>query len=139
MQTWVKNLIIGIVLAIIFSVGGYFLYPKLNETTTIPPNQENTINTTAQIPQEESAAPEVKEPVVLVPKKEASIPPPEPPLPIGTDRFNVSLTDTNEEIADNIMQAGFITDTKNFLDLLNKEKIAVSPGAYKLSKEMTEI
>ncbi|MFA6324763.1 MAG: endolytic transglycosylase MltG [Candidatus Paceibacterota bacterium] len=138
MQNCVKNIIIGLVIAILFSVGGYFLYPKLNKTTNTPNNEEE-IKLIENIEQKETIITNTEEITVLAPKKEASIPPPEPPLPEGTDRFTISLSNTNEEITNNLFQAGFIIDTINFLDLLNKEKTPISPGAYKLSKEMTEI
>ena len=134
MQSQTKNILIVVIIALFFSIGGYFLYPKLNKPKVEIPKQENKI----QIPEVVNTPKITEEPVVLSPKKEASIPPPEPPLPVGTDRFNVSLTTTNEEIVNNLLDSEFITDTKNLLALFNKEKVAILPGAYKLSKTMTE-
>jgi UPF0755 protein len=134
MQTWAKNILIGIIVAVLFSVGGYYLYPKLNKEVDTDIKQDNVPET--QLPKD-TTIPDVKEPVVLVPKKEASIPPPEEVLPEGTDRFNVSLDDTNDVIVSNLIKAEFITDSKSFLSLLEKQKIAITPGAYKLSKVMT--
>lgn len=134
MQTWVKNILTGVIIAILFSVGGYFLYPKLHKSIDVNTDQGNVPKTQAP---KDTTTQEVKEPVVLVPKKEASIPPPEPALPEGTDRFNISLDDTNDVIVANLIKAEFITDSKSFLALLEKQKIAVSPGAYKISKVMT--
>ncbi|MCX6754759.1 MAG: endolytic transglycosylase MltG [Candidatus Nomurabacteria bacterium] len=133
MQTLSKNILIGIIIAILFSAGWYFLYPKLHKTTDINIKQESMPNTQIS---KETDIPNVKEPVVLVPKKEASIPPPEEVLPEGTDRFNVSLDDTNDKIVENLNKGEFITDTKGFLASLEKQKVAVTPGAYKLSKTM---
>lgn len=132
MQPQTKNILIVVIIALFFSVGGYFLYPKLNKPKIEIQKQENKTQTPEKI-----IIPVTEEPVALSPKKEASIPPPEPPLPIGTDRFNVSLTATNEGIVNNLLDSEFITDTKNLLTLFNKEKVAILPGAYKLSKTMT--
>ncbi len=135
MNSNLKNLIIIVIVAVIFSISGYLLYPKFNKNTSLP-------NTTEEIT--ETKSPKVtiiqdtKEPVVLIPRKEESTPPPEPPLPEGTDRFNVSINATNEEIANNLKTAEYILDIKNLISILNKEKVAVLPGAYKISKEMTE-
>jgi UPF0755 protein len=136
MQTWAKNILIVVIVAIIFSIGGYFLYPKLNKKSNSPQKEEIVIESQAP---ETTAKPETKEPVVLTPKKEESTPPVEPPLPVGTDRFTITPTNTNEEIANNLLQALFITNKESFISILDKEKIAVSPGAYKLSKVMTDV
>ena len=137
MKILTKNVIIGIVIVVLFSIGGYFLYSKIHKNVGVPQN-ENIINKVDTEQPKESTT-KTEEPVALTPKKEASIPPPEPPLPEGTDRFTVTLTNTNDEISNNLLQAGFIIDKENFSDILNKEKTAISPGAYKLSKEMTTV
>lgn len=139
MKSFTKNILIGVVVAIVFSIGGYFLYPKLHQTPVISENQNEQIENTNFENINEIAKPEVKEPVVLVPQKEASTPPVEPPLPVGTDRFTVSLSNTNEEITDNLLKMEFITNRESFVSLLEKEKSPVGPGAYKLSKVMTDI
>jgi len=138
MQPLYKNIFIGIIIAIIFSVGGYFLYPKLNSKPSIA-DQDNTATITDTQNTKNVTESNKEEPVALAPTKEASLPPPEPPLPEGTDRFNIPLSATNEAIADSLLQAGYITKTDSFINILEKEKIAVLPGAYKLSKEMTEV
>jgi UPF0755 protein len=135
MNSNLKNLIIIIIIAILFSISGYFLYPKLNKSPSLPNTIEKVVENKSP---ETIISPDIKEPVVLTPKKEDGIPPPEPPLPEGTDRFNVSLNTTNDEIANNLKTAEFILDTKNLISIFNKEKVAILPGAYKLSKEMTE-
>lgn len=76
------------------------------------------------------------ETVALVPKVEKEIPK-EEPLPEGTDRFTVGINFTNESIAENLLTAGYITDKVAFLALLDKEKVPVTSGAYKISKVMT--
>jgi UPF0755 protein len=135
MQTWAKNILIGVIV-IVFAIGGYFLYPKLHKTTTPTQKQVNIIDNQAP---KDTSKPEKNEPVALTPKKEASTPPVEAPLPVGTDRFIVAITTTNEEIANNLLSAEFITDKDSFTAILNKEKVAVSAGAYKLSKVMTPV
>ena len=138
MQPLYKNRLIGVIAAVIFSVGGYFLYPKLHKVET--PSTKETAETVLENQNtKEATQTNTIEPTVLSPTKEASLPPPEPPLPIGTDRFNVSLSATNETIANDLLQSGYITKTESFILILNKEKNAVLPGAYKLSKEMTEV
>ncbi len=140
MQPLYKNIIIGIIIAALFSVSGYFLYPKLHKST----NSTGTIKEDARVildtqNTKEATRTNTAEPTALAPTKEASLPPPEPPLPVGTDRFTVSIAATNETIAESLLTAGFITKAESFVSILNKEKVAVSPGAYKLSKEMTEV
>lgn len=138
MQPLFKNILIGIIVAVIFSAVGYFLYPKLNNKEFVAEKENNTavIIDTQNVPSVIDSNKE--EPIALTPTKEASTPPPEPPLPVGTDRFTVPLSATNESIADSLLASSFITKTETFINILNKEKVAVSPGAYKLSKEMTE-
>ncbi len=138
MQQWIKNIIIGLIISVAFSVGGYYLYPKFNKipNTPLPQNQvANTISDNLLI--QKATPPVVDEPVALTPK--ITVPVPELLLPEGTDRFTVSITSTNEGIADNLLQAGFITDAKVFSDTLNKEKTIITPGVYKLSKTMTAV
>ncbi|KKP61347.1 MAG: Aminodeoxychorismate lyase [Candidatus Nomurabacteria bacterium GW2011_GWE1_35_16] len=135
MQSWIKNILIA-VMFIIFSVGGYLLYPKLNKNVIIPQREDAETALNSENSPEETKTNAV-EPTALTPKKEDNIPPPEPPLPVGTDRFTISLTNTNEEIASNLLKAEFIANKESFITILNKEKVAITPGAYKLSKVMT--
>jgi UPF0755 protein len=134
-----KNIFIGISVAIIFSAGGYFLYPKLHksEISSVKENKSAIILDTQNT--KEATQSNKIEPTALTPKKEDSTPPPEPALPVGTDRFNVSLNATNETIIDSLFQAQYISSMENFVKILDEEKNAILPGAYKLSKEMTEI
>ncbi|MFA5841206.1 MAG: endolytic transglycosylase MltG [Candidatus Paceibacterota bacterium] len=61
------------------------------------------------------------------------------PLPLGTDRFIVSLKDTNENIAYNLLTEEYINDKDAFVVLLSGKdgKSIINPGGYKISKEMT--
>ncbi len=138
MQPWLRNAIFMLVTLIILLISGYFLFSKFYKITKIPQIQEN-VEVKNTLPNEKESIPDIIEPVVLTPKKDVIIPIPEPTLPEGTDRFIVSLTATNEIIADNLLQAGFITDSESFVVSLNKEKTPTSPGAYKLSKEMNVV
>jgi UPF0755 protein len=58
---------------------------------------------------------------------------------VGTDRFIISLKDTNETIATNLFDSGYITDKDAFISLVSGKdgKGILPPGAYKISKEMT--
>jgi len=84
----------------------------------------------------EKARDQKVETVALVPKVEKEIPK-EEPLPEGTDRFIVAINFTNEGIAENLLNSGYITDQAIFLSLLDKEKSPITSGAYKISKVMT--
>ncbi|MFZ2072386.1 MAG: endolytic transglycosylase MltG [Minisyncoccia bacterium] len=55
------------------------------------------------------------------------------PIPEGNDRFIITLTDTNETIANNLFDQEYITDKDTFVKILNE----IKPGGYKISKEMT--
>ena len=57
------------------------------------------------------------------------------PLPIGTDRFIVSLADTPETISANLLSGGYISDATAFTNLIGTK--IISPGAYKISKGWT--
>jgi len=80
---------------------------------------------------------EVKEPEALTPKKE-EIKVVEPPLPVGTDRFIVSLNSNNEAIANNLDNGGYTKDKNKLLTIFSKNTKDITPGAYKISKDMTE-
>ena len=58
------------------------------------------------------------------------------PLPAGTDRFVVSLSDTDDTIAANLATGGYITDAASFSAML-AQKGTVAPGGYKISTSMT--
>lgn len=59
----------------------------------------------------------------------------EPVLPVGTDRFVISLSNTTEEIAQNLFDGGYIPGKETFLQLVGTGELA--PGGYKISKTMT--
>ena len=56
-----------------------------------------------------------------------------PPIPEGTDRFVVTLMDTKETVAKNLLEQEYIGDENAFINLLPEPL----PGGYKISKEMT--
>lgn len=60
---------------------------------------------------------------------------PLPPLPVGTDQFVVSLLATPEVIAENLATNEYIKDATTFTTLIGTK--IITPGAYKISKEMT--
>jgi UPF0755 protein len=113
-----------IILGVIFS---YFFYfkNKFANTETMPTTQQIILDST-----EKNTIPEIVENVDL-PKKVTPI-----PMPIGTDRFIVSLKDTNENITTNLFNQGYVKDQNSFLSLLATNTI--NPGGYKISKEMNE-
>lgn len=133
MQPWFKNILIGILVGVGISVLGYFVFSNkegdiATESTTPDPSPQT-------VTKEEGIASPVKEPVAAAPVK--ATPPPEPPLPEGTDRFTVGLTADTVGIAQSLQDGGYITDGTAFATTLSKEKTQVAPGAYKISKEMT--
>ncbi len=137
---WIKRnaaIIIILLLAAVLILGGYIIYSQSQKTS--PETQEQEV-TSADMPSpEEGITPPIQqEPAALVPTPQKTAPV-EPLLPEGTDRFTVPLTATNESIAENLFTAEFVKDAQAFATMLDKEKVLVSPGAYKLSKEMTEM
>lgn len=133
--------VIGIIVILGIGAGVYFSHKNGTAPQTAS-NTQTTPNTAiqGQIPaSEQGTEPTVKQdPVALTPKPTESTPPPEPPLPEGTDRFSVSLTDTNDTIAANLQKNGYVKDATGFSATLTKEKTAVAPGAYKISLLMSE-
>jgi len=136
MRPLIRKILVGIIIAIICFAGGYF-YNKNNNSIdkNLTSNKETIIN--PQVVGEDTKT-QTEETIGLSPQKEASVPPVEPPLPIGTDKFVIGLTNTNEDIANNLLIAEFISDTTGFVNILNKDKNQVIPGAYKLSKIMSQ-
>ena len=59
------------------------------------------------------------------------------PLPVGTDQFTVSLSDTPDTIATNLLNGGYIKDASSFTSLIGSKTI--SPGAFKISNKMTPV
>jgi UPF0755 protein len=58
-----------------------------------------------------------------------------PSLPVGTDQFVVSLTDTPDSISSNLLNGGYIADATAFTNLIGTKTI--TPGAYKISTGWT--
>jgi UPF0755 protein len=116
-------------LVVIIFVYYFFIYPK-NKTIPIEKN----------IPIEQAATvPVVQKEETTIKTKEELIAIPEPvPLPVGIDRFIVSLKDTNNIIATNLLDNSYITNLDSFVLLLSGKdgKGIINPGAYKISKEM---
>lgn len=131
--------IICVITVIIILAVVYFMFRLNNSNNSSNKNIDDTNYTNEPI-EDYSLVNEAKEQkvetVALVPKVEKEIPK-EEPLPEGTDRFTVGINFTNESIAENLLTAGYITDKVAFLVLLDKEKIPVTSGAYKISKVMT--
>lgn len=84
----------------------------------------------------EKAKDEIKEPEVLIPKKE-EVKEVEVLLPEGTDRFIVYLNTDNSVVSDNLDSGDYLKDKNKFLSILESDKKEIMPGAYKISKEMT--
>ena len=138
-KSWIKNVSLILIILAIGIFAGYLIFGR-NKTPENKAQENLNPNISSISKQEENLAKTNKEePKALVPKKEANTPPPEPPLPEGTDRFIVSLSSTNENIAKNLKDNGYINDEESFISILQKEKNPISPGAYKISKEMTEV
>ena len=141
-----RNILIGIMIALIFSLGGYFLYPKIHKTElkkgepntpTITEKDNNIDSTSVNKIETQTTNSKSKEQNTNTIKENKETPTPEPPIPIGTDRFIVSLSATNEDITTNLLEEKYITDKESFVNILNKDKNPVTPGAYKISTEMT--
>ena len=68
--------------------------------------------------------------------KPITTPTPTPaPLPVGTDQFVVSLTEMSADIANNLLNQGYIKDATSFTTTIGDKPI--TPGGYKISKDMT--
>ena len=117
--------------AIIF-VGGFFVFTYFNKNKAVETSQPGMTNTITPAP---VVVPPVQPAVSEVPIKTPVPKPVVPPLPIGTDQFTVSLTAKSEDIANNLLDQGYIKDATAFTILVGTKIIA--PGAYKISKEMT--
>lgn len=110
--------------ALIFLIYFFFLSDKQpkDEPTPVPPQTE-----TRETPEKPTETQKIKEEKPI-------------PLPIGTDRFIVSLKDSNENIALNLFTQEYIKDQSTFTTLLSGKdgKGVVLPGGYKISKEMND-
>ena len=101
------------------------------------PVQTSVPTTTAgaTTPDQTASAP-AQTAVVSKPSAPVEIIPDVTPLPAGTDRFVVSLDDTNATISDNLASGAYITDASSFQALLDA-KGTVAPGGYKISTSMS--
>ncbi len=127
-------LIIGTVLIVIIIIVLYFFYS----------NNHKKIETNSSPSQPVSTTPKQNEPeAAKVPTEQnVKVTPPVPiPLPVGTDSFVVALKDTNQIIATNLFNQGYVTDQNAFTTLLSGKdgKGVVVPGGYKISKEMSDL
>jgi len=121
-----KLIILSCLFIIIILISGYFTYNYFNKNKTDETQIPNTINTNPPI------VDSIKSPISKIPETK---PTPEKPMPIGTDQFVISLTATTEDIANNLMIEDYIKNTSDFILEVNTK--ILSPGAYKISKEMT--
>ena len=113
------GLFVVLVILVIILLPKIFIENNIEDTTL--PSKEDTI-----------VVPEIKEEI----KKDEVVK--EIPLPIGTDRFTIYLNDTNESIANNLFEQGYISNVDFFVVTLSGKDNTdvVLPGAYKISKEM---
>lgn len=117
---------------VIILIGGTVLYIHFKKKKTVEvqaPIVTNPITLTpaTTIPSQPS-----------IPETSVKTPQPKPiiaPLPTGTDQFVVSLTDMPADIAGNLSESEYIQDATVFVNLIGAKTI--TPGAYKISKEMT--
>ncbi|MDE2031165.1 MAG: endolytic transglycosylase MltG [Patescibacteria group bacterium] len=128
-----KKLKILLTIVVIIAIGATLYYFKhktninktaipITQTTTLPENKVD-IN--------------IEKPTETITNNPVSKPKPVP-LPIGTDRFIVSLKDTSANIASNLFDQGYINDKNSFISLISgiDGKSIILPGGYKISKEM---
>lgn len=111
---------------------------KIKELQTLKDNQPVVEKIADDYNLIKEAKEEKVEPSALEPKKETIVTPAEPSLPEGTDRFIVSLNSTNDTIAASLLESEYIKDKDVFMSILSKNIKNIAPGAYKISKEMTE-
>ena len=133
-----KNLLIIIIILIVIGVFVYIFLPRSNnEKRVIKDNISPPASDTAQNTETENIAKpiETSTPVYITIKK-----PGEPPLPEDTDRFVVTLKDTNENIASNLVYVEYITSKNSFGTRLGDkdDTNTILSGAYRISKEMTD-
>ncbi len=115
---------IGLILVAGIVFGAYSFVSKRSKksasnatTAQASSTQESVAAASMPQPGEGSISP-IQEPTALTPKKTEVTPPPEPPLPVGTDRFTVSLNEMNDDIASSLATGGYISDAANFTAML---------------------
>lgn len=122
----------SIITLAIIGLGIFLIFNKSKPITENVSETEEISNKLIEKAEEQKV-----EPVALAPKVEEPIKE-EDPLPEGTDRFIISISTTNEEIAQNLFTGMYIKDPIPFTKILDEGKNPVASGAYKISKEMTE-
>ena len=128
-----RNAVFGAVALVAIVVVGVWLYSNRSDSVSVIP--AITSSTTSEI----SASPATIATSTTTkpkPKPPVSIIPDPTPLPVGTDRFVVSLSETNDDVADDLLSGNYITSTSTFINLLTSTK-TVQPGGYKISNTMT--
>ena len=126
-----RNAVFGAVALVAIVVVGVWLYSNRSDSVSVIP--AITSSTTSEI----SASPAtIATSTTTKPKPPVSIIPDPTPLPVGTDRFVVSLSETNDDVADDLLSGNYITSTSTFINLLTSTK-TVQPGGYKISNTMT--
>ena len=123
-----KLVFIGSILTLVVGVLLFTYVYKKTHVVTVTTNVPTS--TPTAIPIQATPKP------VSVPVSKPVILPDAQPLPVGTDRFIVSLIDTSTNVAANLVTAGYVNNEDSFVKLLDA-KGAVEPGAYKISKSMT--
>ena len=123
-----KLVLIGSTLTLVVGVLLFvYIYNKTHIHVVAPVVTNPVENTTPIQPTSKPISVPIQKPVIL---------PDAQPLPVGTDRFIVSLIDTSTNVAANLVTAGYMSDEDSFVQLLDA-KGEVKPGAYKISKSMT--
>jgi UPF0755 protein len=139
-----KQKILAYSLTALMVLGIVYLFVRHNpaqDKVDMPDQATNNMN---KLPHEEEAAgetghatptPPTSKSISTTPKEEPKSEPVVIPLPEGTDQFSVSLTATSEDVANNLLEYGYIEDKGAFITSVGEKVIA--PGAYKISHEMT--
>ncbi len=123
---WIMLISIVVIVFVLY----FFVYPK--NKTKVAKEISNPVTQIKVMPVNQTEETPIKTQAELI-----AIPEPIP-LPIGVDRFIVSLKDTNEIITTNLFDQGYILNKDSFILLIAGKdgKGIINPGAYKISKEM---
>ena len=79
---------------------------------------------TPAIPTPTASNPVVSATPVVQPVQKPVAAPVEPPLPVGTNRFVVALSDKNSDVEANLVSGGYISDAASFDALLGTTQLA---------------
>jgi len=121
-----KVIFISSAIVILILIGGSFVVASFRKPKLQIPTAPIVINS---VPVETQAS------TTVIPVKTTPAKPTPPPLPVGTDQFVVSLTDTPVTISSNLLSGGYVADATAFTNLIGTKTI--SPGAYKISTGWT--